>query len=235
MAFSLIPREIRFCDMLDEAAVIANRTAHKFLDMLTMHERVVEPAHENGIIAHHPNGKSPQSLRMAEAARDIKSEELKCDKVVEKIVKSLCVSFITPFDREDINTLAKSLDDVTDHLEETAHRFASFRIDKPTPEAVQLARFVVDCCGHLEKAVHLIRDLNRHEEISSHLVEVGRLENEADNVYRNADAALFAEGNGSTDILMLIKLREIYCWLEGTVDSCKHVANVISEIVIKGS
>ena len=79
------------------------------------------------------------------------------------------------------------------------------------------------------------RNLKDHEEIYKHLVEIGRLENEADNIYRNADAALFANGNGHTDILMLIKLREIYSWLEETVDACKDAANVISEIVIKGS
>ena len=117
MRFSLIPREMRFYDMLDEATAIVSRAAGKFLDMVTKFDN------------------------LAERARDLKSEEVQCDAVVEKIIKSLNVSFITPFDREDIHTLATSLDDVLDNLEETAHRFAVFRIDKPTPEVVTLARF----------------------------------------------------------------------------------------------
>jgi uncharacterized protein len=211
MRFSLIPREMRFYDMLDEATVIISRAAGMFLEMVTKFDN------------------------LAERARALKVEEEKCDAVIERIIKALNISFITPFDREDIHTLAAKLDDILDNMEETAHRIAVFRIAQPTPETVTLARYVVECCVHLEKAVHLSRNLKDHEDIYKHLVEVGRLENEADNIYRNADAALFANGNGTSDILMLIKLREIYSWLEETVDACKDVANVISEIVIKGS
>lgn len=211
MRFSLLPREMRFFDMLDEAMGLVGSAADKFLEMMTRFDK------------------------LAERASDLKNKEVKCDAVVEKIITSLNISFITPFDREDIHSLSKKLDDVLDNLEETAHRFAVFRIEKPIPEAVELARKIVECCRHLEKAIHLCRNLKRHEEICKHLKEVGRLENEADSLYRNADAALFANADDSTDILMLIKLREIYAWLEETVDACKDVANVISEIVIKGS
>ena len=70
------------------------------------------------------------------------------------------------------------------------------------------------------------------DEIQEHLREIGRLENEADKIYRDSDSALFAD---PPDILLLIKWRELYGWLEETVDACKDVTQVISEIVIKGS
>ena len=96
-------------------------------------------------------------------------------------------------------------------------------------------------------AIKLLRDLRNSERIHALVREIGQLENDADRVYRKADAAMFASlvlANGSSDgsahhaitpmdILTLIKWREIYEWLEETVDACKHVANVISEIVIK--
>ena len=122
MRFSLIPREMRFYDMLDEGTAVVSRAAVKFLEMVTKFDN------------------------LAERARDLKNEEVQCDAVVEKIIKSLNVSFITPFDREDIHTLATSLDDILDNLEETAHRFAVFRIDRPTPEVITLARYIVECC-----------------------------------------------------------------------------------------
>jgi len=196
--------------MFDEAIIIVSRAAGKFLEMITKFDN------------------------LADRARELKDEEVKCDAVIARILKTLSVSFITPFDREDIHTLATRLDDILDNMEETANRLAVFRVAQPTPETVTLGRIVVECCGHLEQAVHLSRNLENHEKIEKHLVEIGRLENEADKIYRNADAALFANGDGNTDILMLIKLREIYSWLEETVDACKDVANVISEIVIKG-
>ena len=91
----------------------------------------------------------------------------------------------------------------------------------------------------------LLRDMRNSEKIHALIREIGQLENDADRVYRKADGALFAHlvasnGNGEQpitplEILSLIKWRELYEWLEETVDACKQVANVISEIVIKGT
>jgi len=209
MRFSLIPRELKFFDMFDEAAGTITRAAAKFLDLLTVYDNV----HQR--------------------CTDIKHEERKCDEIVERIIQALDRSFITPFDREDIHTLATSLDDILDNLEETAHRFNVFRIDRPTEAAVGMARIAHECCTHLEQAIRECRNMKKPEEIQNHLREITRLENEADNIYRDSDSALFA--NGATDILLLIKWRELYGWLEETVDACKDTSQVISEIVIKGT
>src|SRR5205085_1928972 len=125
-----------------------------------------------------------------------------------------------------------SLDDVLDNMEETAYRFVVFRIERPTPQVVELAKIIQQCCLHLESALRLCRSMRNAEAIQNHLRELGRLENEADNIYRDTDSTLFAN---PPDILTLVKLRELYGWLEETVDACKDVSQVISEIVIKGS
>ncbi len=117
-------------------------------------------------------------------------------------------------------------------MEETAHRFAVFRIDRPTPETVMMARIIQHCCTHLVGALQSLRSLKNAGVIQANLQEITRLENEADKVYRDTESALFAN---PPDLLLLIKWRELYAWLEETVDACKDVAHVISEIVIKGS
>jgi uncharacterized protein len=208
MRFSLIPREMKFFDMFDEVATILTRASEKFVTMVTQFDRLAERSYE------------------------LRQEEHACDDTVARIIKALDRSFITPFDREDIHTLASLLDDVLDNMEETAHRFEVFRIEKPTSEAAVLARIIQDCCGHLASAIRLLRTMNNVEKIQGHLREIGRLENEADRIYRDSDSGLFAN---PPDILMLIKWRELYGWLEETVDACKDVAQTISEIVIKGS
>ncbi|MBY0526998.1 MAG: DUF47 family protein [Gemmataceae bacterium] len=208
MRFSLIPREMKFFDMFDEAAVILTRAAGKFVGLVTDFDRLAERSYE------------------------LRQEEHACDDVVGRIIKALDRSFITPFDREDIHSLASKLDDVLDNMEETAHRFEIFRIDKPTSEAVVLARIIQDSCTHLAEAIKLCRTMQRVDLIQQHLREIGRLENEADRIYRDTDGDLFAN---PPDILVLIKLREIYAWMEETVDACKDVSMIISEIVIKGS
>ena len=91
---------------------------------------------------------------------------------------------------------------------------------------------LAQCCGHLAHAIRLTRAMRDIEGIQNCLREVGRLENEADAIYRNSDSALFAD---PPDILLLIKWRELYGWLEETIDACKDAALVISEIIIKGA
>ena len=228
MRFSLIPRELKFFDMFDEFAATLTQAAKKFHEMVTVFDKLEIRSHE------------------------LKRDEDACDASVEKIIKALDRTFITPFDREDIHTLATSMDDVMDNMEKTSYRLDVFRIDKPTPEAIELARIVKESCIRLEAAIKLMRDLRHSEKIHTLIREIGQLENDADRVYRKADAALFASlVNGSIhtaadperpmhaitpiDILTLIKWRELYEWLEETVDACKTVANVISEIVIKGT
>lgn len=221
MRFSLIPREMRFFDMFDEFAATITEAGKKFHEMVTVFDRLEIRSHE---------------LKRAEDA---------CDASVEKIIKALDRTFITPFDREDIHTLATSIDDIMDNMEKTSYRLEVFRIEKPTPEAVELARIVKESCIRVEAALRLLRDMRNSEKIHALVREIGQLENDADRVYRRAEGALFAhlvKSSGDSaqpitpiEILDLIKWRELYGWLEETVDACKRVANVISEIVIKGT
>ncbi len=109
MRFSLIPREEKFFDMFDEVAAILTRAAGKFLEMVKDYD-------------------SKDHERLEARANELKFEEHVADDAVERIIKALDQSFITPFDREDIHTLATSLDDVLDNMEETVSRHR-----KPSP------------------------------------------------------------------------------------------------------
>jgi uncharacterized protein Yka (UPF0111/DUF47 family) len=208
MRFSLIPREEQFFDLFDEAIAIVARAADKFQALVTRFDR------------------------LAERSAELKQEERACDEVVSQIVSALDRTFITPFDREDIHALATKIDDIMDNMEETAYRFAEFRMDRPTDEAVALARIIEECCRHLAQAVRLCRNLKNVDAMQKSLQEVTRLENEADTLYRDSDSALFAN---PPDTLQLIKLRELYGWLEDTVDACKNAALVLTTIIVKGT
>jgi len=208
MRFSLVPREMKFFDLFDETVAILSRAAGKFVALVTEFDR------------------------LAERGQELKQEEHACDEIVRRIITALDRTFITPFDREDIHALATSLDDIMDNMEETAYRVVEFRIDKPTPEAVTLARIIQQCCTHIEQSVRLCRNLKNVETIQGHLQEITRLENDGDNIYRDSDSALFAN---PPDLLQFIKLRELYAWLEETVDACKDAALVITTIIVKGA
>ena len=165
MGFWLIPREEKFFDMFDEVAAVINKASAKFLTMVT------------------------DFNDLAACSNELKHLENMGDGIVERIVMALDRSFITPFDREDIHALATSLDDILDNMDETAHRFAVFRIDRPTPAAVQMARIIQQCSLHLESAIHQIRTVKDAERVQNHLREISQLENEADTIYRDTDSA----------------------------------------------
>ncbi len=208
MRFSLIPREAKFFEMFDELSAILVRASDRFLAMVTEFDR------------------------LNERTQELKQEERAADEVVGRIIKALDRSFITPFDREDIHNLAVLLDEILDNVEETAFRLDAFRLEQPTAAAVAMVRIIRECCVHIEQALHLCRSMKNAPGIQNHLQEITRLENEADKIYRDSDTALFAN---PPDIMLLIKWRELYGWLEESVDACKDAAQVISEIVIKGS
>src|SRR5436190_1373042 len=163
MRFSLIPHEERFFDMFDEAAAKLTQASATFLQMITNFDN------------------------LDRRGQDLKLAEEDCDAIIEKIIKALDRTFITPFDREDIHTLATSLDDIMDNMEETSHRLVVFRIEKPTLDAIELARITQECCIRLEAAIKALRDMRHPEQIHTMLKEIGQLENDADRVYRKAD------------------------------------------------
>ena len=103
---------------------------------------------------------------------------------------------------------------------------------KPTAEMVEMAQIVHECTKNVVEAVKLCRKMKDLDQLNICLREIGRLENEADRIYRDTEAKLFSH---PPDLLTLIKMRELYGWLEETVDACRAVAQIISEIVIKGS
>jgi uncharacterized protein len=208
MRFSLIPREHKFFDQFDDVTKIIVTAAQTFAELVEHFDY--------------------RERRMNE----LRELEHKCDVAVGGILTSLGRTFITPFDREDIHTLATSLDDVLDNLEEAAFRLTAFRIDKPTPEAVTMALIIQQACNHVQQAVHMCRRQIGSEEMAGELREISRLENAADEVFRNVEADMFAN---PPEIMTFIKQREVYAWLENTVDACRDVAHVINEIAVKAS
>src|SRR3989337_2680532 len=124
------------------------------------------------------------------------------DKITHQIIRKLNRTFITPIDREDIHSLTVALDDVMDLIEAVAARMSLYKIKQPTEEARKLAQVI------LKSAVS---NLERMDDVMEHCIEINRLENVADDICREAIAALFEKGN---DPIEVIKWKEIYETLE---------------------
>lgn len=160
----------------------------------------------------------------------IQEIEHKCDQLVHSIVEQLNRSFITPIDREDINEIAKVLDNIADAIEDTAHRFRLFDIKAVTEDAKKMSDLLVICTEELKLVMTELKNMKTSKILCKKIIEVNRIENEGDNIYRNAMASLFTSG---MDALEIIKWKEIYEFLENSLDACEDVANIVEGVVMK--
>ena len=213
-----------------KSAAIPNRGATVFSlfpkqeDFFTLFRRQAELARRGADLLHEMMSRFD---RLDERAQELKAVEHEADGVTHEVFARLNRNFITPLEREDIHDLASGLDDVLDAVEAIGTRRVLFKIQASTPAAVQLTGVIAAAAAQIESAVEHLRDSTT---LLDHTVEINRLENEADQVSRDAVADLFS---GSHDLLDVLRWREIYGRLEGAADKCEDVANTIEGIVLK--
>lgn len=160
-------------------------------------------------------------------SRKIKSVEHECDSITHNITTKLNKSFITPFDREDIYTLSVALDDVCDYIDAAARAVVMYNIHESDEFAQQLSVILQKQAAEIHGAVG---HLKKAKGMEQHLLEIQRLENDADEVYFRAMANLFKNTPDAVDI---IRWKELYEILENGTDRCESVGNIIESIVLK--
>jgi predicted phosphate transport protein (TIGR00153 family) len=203
VAFRLIPREERFFDDFVALAEQIRRGAGLLEDMLRPERPIWDKADE------------------------IKEVEHKCDFLTHEIIQRLHRTFVTPLDREDIHTLARSLDNVMDAIDASAAVVRLYQIERVRPDARELAHLVALTVGQV---VIAMKALERLIGVAEPTVEINRLENEADRAHQHALRRLFEE---ERDPIVIIKWKEILDFLEAATDRCEDVANVLEGVVVK--
>jgi predicted phosphate transport protein (TIGR00153 family) len=167
-------------------------------------------------------------------AAKVKDTEHDGDGVTHEIMVKLNSTFVTPFDREDIYRLASSLDDVLDAIEEAADRIVLYRLDVLPPG-------IAAQCEVLRRAaaatVDAMPKLEKVEQLESYWIHVNSLEDEADEVYRALLGELLAppEDAPPSDVLTVLKLKEVVEVLEEAADAFETVANTVESIAVKES
>ena len=201
----LIPRDELFFDLFDQLTAHLTQAARMLANLFA------DPQH------------------VGDHARAIKDVEHKADAVTLTINQRIDKSFITPIDREDIHMLASRLDDVIDLLDGTARRFDMLHISDIREPARELARVLVQAAEHIQSGVSTIR---KTKLVAARVAEIKKLEEEGDAIYHDAVGALFA---GRPDPLEVMKWKEMYDTLEGAIDSCMGVAQVLQSISLKNA
>lgn len=161
--------------------------------------------------------------------KQLRDEEHRGDDRTHTILREVNSTFVTPIDREDIYRLASRLDDVMDFFEAAGDLIVLYELDTLPQEMQQLADLLVRAAEMTAAAMPRLRSLKN---LSDYWIEVNRLENEADKLFRRFVARLF---NGEYDALMVLKLKEVAEQLEAAADAFENVADTVETIAVKES
>jgi predicted phosphate transport protein (TIGR00153 family) len=163
-----------------------------------------------------------------------KIEELEAiiEEITHKTHLELSKNFITPFDREDIHALIKSIDNVADNMHGAASRIRLYQVDKITKSIRKLTEINLEASQLICEGIKQLKDLNNIKMIKETCKKINKLESKADSVFDKAVADIF---ENETDAKNIIKYKEVLSALEMASDKCKSVANVMEQISVKHS
>ncbi|MEK7353475.1 MAG: DUF47 domain-containing protein [Chloroflexota bacterium] len=204
--FSLMPREAKFFELFEASAHNMVKAAQKLKELVDTWDNV------EGRVS------------------EITELEHQGDTIAHQIMEQLHRTFVTPFDREDIALLAHTLDDVTDFIHAAVDAMFLYKVGRPGQAARELADVILQAATEVERAMPFLRRSGKLKQLLEPCVEINRLENKADDIYRSAIAGLFAN---TKDIADVIKWREIYEHMESATDRCEDVANVLEGVALK--
>ena len=205
MAFRLTPRDSSFYDMFTASA-----------------ENLVQATDVLSVFVH-------EHTRRDELATKLRDLEHAGDQLTHAVFRQLNSSFVTPFDREDIYKLASDLDDVMDCIEAAADLVVLTGLGTLPAEMGQQVALLQRCAAVTAESLPRLRTMKGLDE---YWIEVNRLENEADKLYRRLLSRLYS---GQFEALEILKLKEVADQLEEAADAFEHVANVVETISVKES
>jgi predicted phosphate transport protein (TIGR00153 family) len=204
----LLPKERRFFELFEQQTVLIKKGLDLFELLLKNYSR------------------------RKELTQQIKNVENDADAVAHQIIQLLNNTFVTPFDREDIQTLVNRMDDVMDLLEKASARMDIYDLPAPPENIDKMLAILQKAFDRISSAVGMLRNLKHREAIFQICVEVNSLENQGDTVLRASLEHLF---KGASDPFYVIKAKEIYESLEDAIDRCEDLSNVIETIIIKNA
>jgi hypothetical protein len=207
-----LPKDEQFFGHFSEAAANASETAALLLE-------VVENVDDRE--------------RKVRRLRDLEHHG---DEITHRVYSALNSTFVTPLDRDDIQKLTSDLDDVVDALEEAGKRLWLYKIGESTDSAKLLARIAAEQCALIGNTVPKLELVAKQSAaVRTAVLDIHRLENEADEALTKALAALY---DGITEVPALItaiRWQELYELLEDATDRAEHVANAIEGILLKNA
>ncbi|MGI4789215.1 MAG: DUF47 domain-containing protein [Janthinobacterium lividum] len=196
-----------FYDLLESQAVAAHKTAEAF---------------------HSLTQDFGQAKQIAETVKRLETE---ADNLTHDLVNKADAKFITPMDKGDMHGLSQALDNITDTLEAATARIFLYQITQIRPDLTAMTDKLVQITQATREGVNYLRHMKDHKSLSPILVRIHELENENDQLYRQALGALLNQPGA--DPILVIKWKEVYDRIEIVADECERVADILESLVVK--
>jgi hypothetical protein len=165
-----------------------------------------------------------------EMVRQLHDLEHRGDDIAHAVYKKLNKVFMPPLDREDIIEITRALDDVMDHIHEAGDAMCICNIQEPTDVARQFATIILACTEAVEKQLPNLRNRRSMRRVEDGVIEIHRLENQGDELFRQGTMELFHTPHDPTKV---IAWSRIYETMERVMDRCEDIADVLRGLVIK--
>ena len=162
--------------------------------------------------------------------KQIKEYETVGDDITHKIFEELNRTFITPFDREDIQSLTSLLDDVIDYMNGTGQKIRLYKPKTLSPQLIEISDLILQAARQIQLAINELKNIKNPYKIKEACVKINEIENRADDVYHFGISELF---QNEKDAIELIKQKDILSSLEKATDKAEDVADVIKTIIVK--
>jgi uncharacterized protein len=206
-----MPKEERFHELLEKATQNLLLAARVFSEVA--HAQSLEDRRIKGV--------------------QLKALEREGDGITRQIFEALNTTFITPFDREDIRSLASDLDDILDHLESVAKYLVLFELAEAPEPLRRFAEILTSMAEEIDKIRVLIWDMGNLQKVQEAMVRISELENEGDSLYFTVISELFKKG--CMESIEILKWKEVYEGLEEACDRCKDFTHVVGNVTIKNA
>ena len=205
----LVPKDKKFFPLFEQAS-------SNLIEIATnLHEAVNLPLKEREVLF-----------------QKIDTLEQKGEDITRQTNLELSRNFITPFDREDIYSLVKSIDYVADNLNGAANRINIYQVEKITKSIRKITAVNLEACQLIGEGIEQLKDLRNVERIYEICERINKLENKSDRIFDKAVQEIF---ENETDAKNIIKYKEVLSSLESATDKCKSVANVLEAVAVKHS
>lgn len=201
----LVPKDKVFYPLFERAAVKLKLLSE------TLHEAVNTP-NRDGLL------------------KEVEKLKSEIENIAQTTRVELGKSFITPFDREDIHAIISAVDEVADNLSDAASRMRLYQIDKVTKPLRKLTEANLEACTEVHNALLGLKDNKNLPQIAESCKVIYRLERKADKVFDRAVADIF---ENETNVMDIIRYKEVMMALESATDSCRKVANVLETVTVK--